>query len=326
MNMHEWPAEEYGNLNSPSKTGFFSATFPFSESTEFTTLLLYLIEKKMVYQPRAEQAGLRRQDPDGPQAGDGQRQREEGRRGGSPSSARAKIAKRLKKATSPIGDAISLVQLLWPLEAKQLTQLDQDPTRAADQVRSMALRHGCVQTAEGWVFKASGKAEAPKDPWTLSDPWAMAMTQGAAGAKPPERMETVLLDLDDGEKATRFEKKTILSKCHAGDVGLVQALRWKLSSDTPEVVLSEAKYVLAIKEALSKALPSMIFLERMSNHLVAGGEDKSDVQRWRRRRIRSARTMGSSSCVWTARGWHCASGDSHCVEFADRIAYNSENE
>ena len=93
-------------------------------------------------------------------------------------------------------------------------------------------------------------------------------TGGASSSKTFDKVETVLLDLDDEEKATKFEKKTVLSKCHAGSLGLVQSRRWKLLPETPQIVMTEAKYVIAIREALGKALPSMIFLDKLSPSMV----------------------------------------------------------
>ena len=114
------------------------------------------------------------------------------------------------------------------------------------------------------AVQGSGKSDPPKDPWLVHNSWSDASSTNSMRTKQSDKRETVLLDLADEDKATSFEKKLV----HAGDVTLAQAPRWRLSSDSPQVVLVDGKYVMAVKAALGKALPSMIFVERLANHLV----------------------------------------------------------
>ena len=48
-------------------------------------------------------------------------------RGGLPSSRRSKLAKKLRRSSLEVEDAIQLLQLLWPVEGKELTALDGEP-------------------------------------------------------------------------------------------------------------------------------------------------------------------------------------------------------
>ena len=72
-------------------------------------------------------------------------------RGGSPSSVRSKLGKKLKRATLPPPEPLQLLQALWPLEAQTLSQMQAEPDALAAQVCSASkealMRLPCRQLA-----------------------------------------------------------------------------------------------------------------------------------------------------------------------------------
>ena len=151
-------------------------------------------------------------------------------RGGSPSSVRSKIGKKLKRARVPPPEPLQLLQTLWPLEAQTLTQMQGEPDALAAQIGQLARKHSCVFLAGSWQFQgatrpqpsvvASVSTMAPPDPWLLSDPWASAMSSHIANPSEksaPTRVQSVALDADDSESASQFEKADLVSKCLARD-------------------------------------------------------------------------------------------------------------
>ena len=85
---------------------------------------------------------------------------EPARRGGSPSSTRSKLAKKVKRSEGiEVQEPLQLLQLPRPVEGRVLSQLTGEPDDCAQRVRDLAKRHGCRFSSGNWLFGGSSTSE-----------------------------------------------------------------------------------------------------------------------------------------------------------------------
>ena len=117
-------------------------------------------------------------------------------RGGTPSSLRARLGRRIAKEAADIPDPIGLLHQLWPAEARALSEFNGDNAALIKLCRALIAKHKAVHSVHGWRLEHLG---APEDPWQKADPWAHA---AAKAPKPTHHA----LDLADKEVADAFEQ------------------------------------------------------------------------------------------------------------------------
>ena len=177
------------------------------------------------------------------------------RRGGAPSSVRAKIARKASRADVPVPDAIQLVQLLWSREGAALHQCAGPPQAIADLLRSLATKHAAIHTSKGWALDGPKTASpAPVDPWVLNDPWAKA-----ASTSTPSGPRS--FDLQEEDVATNFEKlKLITSFVTDSGQELQQCGRVDYTLGTKAVVLCQAEKAIPFIDSIGKSESVLILV------------------------------------------------------------------
>ena len=150
-------------------------------------------------------------------------------RGGAPSSARAKLARKLNKSSSSLADPVGLLRVLWPREGDALARLGGTPDQCLAMVTSYMTKHNVKHTSSGWEIGAGGS-----DPWTSQgDPWAAARGTGP-----------VTHNIAEDEKMSDFEKLDLISTVVNDEGKALQLIRRdNFSARMEGVVLSDAVHV-----------------------------------------------------------------------------------
>ena len=176
-------------------------------------------------------------------------------RGGTPSSLRARLGRRIAKTAADIPDPTELLQQLWACEARTFTEFKGDNDALVKICRSLIVKHKAMHSRQGWRLETPA---APEDPWQKSDPWATAAVR-------PNKPTHHALDLADKEDADAFEQAELETKfiTNAKQV-LPQRKRAKHTMDEPAVVLCTQQQFPAYVHGLGDTVPVMILANKLS--------------------------------------------------------------
>ena len=125
------------------------------------------------------------------------------RRGGSPSSIRSKIARKLSKATNPRPACTELIQALWVVEADALRSAGGTADQTKAVVHSLMQKRAAEYREGSWILKQNLLGSSSRDPWAQgNDPWAKAAVVG------PQRV----VIKEPSEKVVAFESFVLKSQ------------------------------------------------------------------------------------------------------------------
>ena len=191
------------------------------------------------------------------------------RRGGSPSSIRSKIARKLSKSSNPPPACTELIQALWIVEAEALRSASGTPDQTKAIVQSLMQKHA-VEFREGsWIMKQNHSTTAPKDPWAQGqDPWARA----AAGG--PQRVAIK----EPSEKVVAFESFGLKSQfVRESGQPLAQICKKDYVLGKEGVILCDAPCVKSLFDSLGKDTQAVIVTNRPIAKDLACTSEKAQI-------------------------------------------------
>ena len=191
------------------------------------------------------------------------------RRGGSPSSIRSKIARKLSKSSNPPPACTELIQALWIVEAEALRSASGTPDQTKAVVQSLMQKHA-VEFREGsWIMKQTNPSPLPRDPWAQgNDPWAKAVAVG------PQRVAIK----EPSEKVVAFESFVLKSQfVRESGQPLTQICRKDYVLGKEGVVLCDAPCVKALLESLGQDTQAVIVTNRPLSKDLADASEKAQI-------------------------------------------------
>ena len=179
-------------------------------------------------------------------------------RGGTPSSVRSRLGRRIAKHAPEVKDPTALIQELWPCEARSFVEFKGDNDALVKLCRGFIQQYRATHTVHGWKL---GKLQE-EDPWQKADPWSKP---AAMRAMPVARATHHVLDAADAEDADDYEQLDLETTFIAGEKEVLpQYKRVKHSVDKPAVVLCTQQQLPAYIHGLGDSIPVMILVNKLS--------------------------------------------------------------